>query len=83
MDSKRRVAAIAAAYRWASRCFSIVIGMLVPGFLGYWADTRFGTTPVLLMLGFAAGFAYGLWRLVSLLTPANPESDPSEPSGEQ
>lgn len=59
-------AMIVRGQRLASRCVSIAIGMLTPGFLGYWLDTRLGTEPLLLLIGFAAGFAYGLWRLTLL-----------------
>lgn len=49
--------------------------MLIPGFLGYWADSALGTTPVLLLIGFTFGFAYGLWRLTTLGKPPRPNDD--------
>ncbi|TWT48849.1 hypothetical protein Pla111_06250 [Botrimarina hoheduenensis] len=53
--------------------------MLVPGFLGYWLDGRLGSGPVLLLLGFAFGFTYGLWQLINLAK----QREPSQPNNEQ
>ena len=67
--------------RLASRSVSIAIGMLTPGFFGYWLDTRLGTEPALLMVGFTAGFAYGLWRLILLgRNSSQPEAAAGEPA---
>ncbi len=66
--------------RLASRCVSIAIGRLTPGFFGYWLDTRLGTEPVLLLIGFTAGFAYGLWRLTLLGKAASKLSGSPEPT---
>lgn len=42
------------------------LGMVLPGLVGYWADTRLGTRPVLTILGFALGMTYGIWELVRM-----------------
>lgn len=55
--------------------------MLTPGFLGYWADSSWGTSPGLMLIGFAFGFVYGLWRLIALgqQTSTNDPSDDLTP----
>ncbi len=69
MPAKRHAAAIAKAYQAASRCASIAMGMVIPGFLGYWLDAWPGISPWLTFAGFALGFAYGVWRLALLGQP--------------
>ena len=56
-----------------------VVAIPVAGGLGYWADTRFGTDPTLLLVGLVLGFAtfvVRIWRMRSLVEEAsrNPES---------
>lgn len=75
-DSHRdnRPPAIVRAHRLASRCLSIGIGMLVPGFMGYWLDSWLGVVdwvgiPLFMLLGFSFGFAYGIWQLTQLAQP--------------
>ena len=43
-----------------------VFAIPIAGGLGYWADTRFGTDPVLLLIGLALGFATFVVRLVRM-----------------
>lgn len=43
-----------------------VFAILIAGGIGYWADGRFGTSPWLLLLGFAIGFASFVLRLFQL-----------------
>ena len=40
-----------------------VFAIPIAGGLGYWADSRFGTEPVLLIVGLALGFATFVVRL--------------------
>jgi len=61
----------AKAYSIATKVMTIAIGMSLPGFLGWWADDHLGTTPWVMMGGFAFGFWYGLWRLMNL-SPRQP-----------
>jgi len=48
----------------------LVASLIVGGGLGYWADTYFGTTPVLISIGLFLGMSAGLlnvYRTVSRL----------------
>lgn len=47
--------------------FEAVIAVVVAGAAGGWADQRFGTTPMLLLLGVILGFATFVLRLVRLM----------------
>ncbi len=46
--------------------FEAVIALLIAVGLGYWLDGYFGTTPVLLLIGTAIGFASFTVRLLRL-----------------
>ena len=52
-----------AAYQGA---LEAVFAILIAGGIGYWADGRFGTSPRLLILGFAIGFGSFVLRLFQL-----------------
>ena len=41
--------------------FAAVIGAMVA--LGYWADSRFGTGPLFILLGLALGFGIAFYNL--------------------
>ena len=43
-----------------------VFSIPVAGGLGYWADTRFGTTPILFLVGLVLGFASFVLRIVRM-----------------
>jgi F0F1-type ATP synthase assembly protein I len=43
-----------------------VLAIPIAGGLGYWADTRFGTAPTLLLAGLALGFATFVVRLTRM-----------------
>ena len=43
-----------------------VFAIPIAGGLGYWADTRFGTAPALLLVGLALGFVTFVVRLVRM-----------------
>ncbi len=43
-----------------------VFAIPIAGGLGYWADTRFGTEPILLFVGLALGFATFVVRLARM-----------------
>jgi F0F1-type ATP synthase assembly protein I len=43
-----------------------VFAIPIAGGLGYWADTRFGTAPVLLLVGLALGFVTFVVRLTRM-----------------
>jgi F0F1-type ATP synthase assembly protein I len=40
--------------------------MLLPGLAGYWLDTKAGTPPVMMMVGFGAGMTLAIWHLLQL-----------------
>jgi F0F1-type ATP synthase assembly protein I len=50
--------------RYTSVGVEFSVTFLVPLMLGYWLDSREGTTPGFMLLGGTIGFALGLWRLV-------------------
>jgi F0F1-type ATP synthase assembly protein I len=52
-----------AAYQGA---FEAVLAILISAGIGYWADAKFGTSPVGLLVGVAVGFAAFVLRLVRL-----------------
>lgn len=52
-----------AAYQGA---LEAVFAILIAGGIGYWADSRWGTSPWLLLLGFAVGFGSFVLRLLRL-----------------
>jgi F0F1-type ATP synthase assembly protein I len=58
------------AYHWASRGITVAVGMVLPGLLGYWLDTRLGTKAVFTILGFGLGMTYGIWQLLRMARPA-------------
>jgi F0F1-type ATP synthase assembly protein I len=43
-----------------------VFAIPVAGGLGYWADTRFGTSPILLLVGLVLGFATFVVRIARM-----------------
>jgi F0F1-type ATP synthase assembly protein I len=43
-----------------------VFAIPVAGGLGYWADSHFGTAPILLLVGLVLGFASFVLRIVSM-----------------
>jgi len=43
-----------------------VFAIPIAGGLGYWADTRFGTGPVLLLVGLVLGFAAFVLRIARM-----------------
>jgi F0F1-type ATP synthase assembly protein I len=57
---------LAKAYQRATRVVTVAAGMVLPGLLGYWADSRLGTGALLTIAGFALGMTYGLYDLVRL-----------------
>jgi F0F1-type ATP synthase assembly protein I len=55
-----------------------VFAIPVAAGLGYWADTRFGTEPVLLLVGLGLGFAAFVMRIVRMRRLVEADSDESE-----
>lgn len=69
MTGKPPSRSLATAYRLASEAASAAIAMVMPGLGGWWADSSWGTTPLLTTVGFAIGLVYGIWRLSRLSAP--------------
>jgi len=51
---------------WASRISSIGFQMAVPPLAGWWADSRWGTDPWLLVAGAGFGFLSGMLAILKL-----------------
>jgi len=51
----------------ASMIISIGMELVIPGLIGYWLDGRFGTKPLLLLIGFAVGMLAAGWQLTRLV----------------
>jgi F0F1-type ATP synthase assembly protein I len=60
-----------------------VFAIPIAGGLGYWADTSFGTEPILLLVGLVLGFAAFVVRISRMrrLVEAPSEGDESERDG--
>jgi len=59
----------AQAYVWASRVSTLAGEAVVPAVLGYWADSHWGTSPWLVIVGGALGFALLMYEVVRLSKP--------------
>ncbi len=46
---------VAIAFQWSATVMTIALGMVVPGLVGHWLDTKLGTRAVFLLIGFAVG----------------------------
>jgi F0F1-type ATP synthase assembly protein I len=46
--------------------FEFLATVLLPGWLGYWMDGKFGTRPILMIALGVFGFAVGLYRMLKL-----------------
>lgn len=61
--------ALAIAFEWSSTIISISIAMVVPGLIGYYADTRLGTGFLFLTVGMVLGVTLGIRQLIRLAQP--------------
>lgn len=61
---------LALAMEWVSRIFVVGLEMVLPGLGGGWLDDRWGTKPLLTLVGFGLGIAGGLAHLL-LMTSAD------------
>ena len=66
--------ALAIALQWSSTITTISVGMVVPGLLGYWADSHLGTGFLFLILGMTLGVTVGIWQLVRLTQVADSQA---------
>ncbi len=69
---------LAKAYALAARVMNVAIGMIVPGLLGRWVDSRLGTVAVLTILGFGLGLGWGIWQLMRLTEQDRLDSETKE-----
>ena len=65
---------LARATSLAYAAISICAEMVVPIALGYWLDQRWGSQPILTILGVVFGFVAGLWSLIKLVQPRTPSN---------
>lgn len=49
---------------FASMGVEFIVAVLIPGWLGYWLDGRWETTPWLMLLGGVFGFGVGLYMML-------------------
>jgi F0F1-type ATP synthase assembly protein I len=66
----------AKAYQWA---LEAALSVPIAGLIGYWADGRFGTSPLLLIVGVVIGFGAlvrGLLRIRQLVEAGSDDDAP-------
>lgn len=63
--------AMAIAMEWVSRIITVSLEMVLPGLGGQWLDRRWGTSPLLLLLGLALGLSLGVWQLIRMTRGGN------------
>lgn len=51
---------------WASRGLTVSMEMVIPGVIGLWLDSKFGSNPWLTVAGFALGLVLGMWHLIQM-----------------
>ena len=62
---------IAVAVEWVARITALAFEMVLPGLGGHWLDSRWGTAPVLALIGFVLGTVGGLSHLLWMTSAAN------------
>jgi F0F1-type ATP synthase assembly protein I len=67
-------APLASAYQRASRGITVALGMVIPGLVGYFLDSRLGTKALLTILGFGLGVTFGIWELIRMARPPRDEN---------
>lgn len=74
MEQRDDRSSFATAYAWSARISSISLELVIPVVVGYWLDQRWGTLPLLLIVGVLLGFATATMSLLRLTKP--PRHDP-------
>jgi ATP synthase protein I len=67
---------VVTASRWVSRITTISLEMALPAGFGYWLDTRWGTTPWLVLVGAGLGLFTAAMSLKQLIQQASPPPRP-------
>jgi ATP synthase protein I len=62
---------LALAYAWSARVTSISLELVVPVLIGYWLDQRWGTLPLLLIVGVILGLVTSTLSLLRLAKHAD------------
>jgi F0F1-type ATP synthase assembly protein I len=62
---------VARGYVLATKVSSIGMQMAFPPLIGWWIDTKWGTTPWMLMLGACLGFVISLLELIKFANDSN------------
>ena len=57
---------LAVGMYWATRISSIGFAMVVPTVVGYWLDSKWGTSPWLVLMGASLGFATAMLDVARL-----------------
>lgn len=70
-DDRDGRSASARGYVLATRVTSIGMQMAIPPAIGWWADEKFKTTPLLVILGAVLGFGISMLELVRLARNSN------------
>ncbi len=69
------------AYGWVARMTTVVLEMALPGLGGQWLDSKLGTN-YWVIVGFAVGFALGMFHLLQMVKqhgPKNSKTDDKTP----
>ncbi|WP_417396540.1 AtpZ/AtpI family protein [Gimesia chilikensis] len=67
---RRGRSALVEAHQWVSRLTTVSLEMVLPAFLGYWLDKRWGTLPWLTAVGALFGFIAGMMHLLQMAKEA-------------
>lgn len=64
------------AMQWSSRITTISLELVVPVLIGYWLDRRWGTLPLLIIVGVILGFVTATLSLLQLAKPPGSDHPP-------
>ena len=65
---------MAVAMDWSARLTGIGLEMALPAAGGYWLDTRWGTTPILVVIGALLGCIVSMLHLFQIIKANQSES---------
>ena len=67
---------LALAYQWSARITAISLELLLPMLIGLWLDRRWGTLPLLVIVGVILGFITATLSLLRLAKPHRSDRPP-------